>query len=305
MTFPRDALFKLGMILDKQKSYIEREIKNVKTDQSRLPKKFHDYSYYEQLVTKLNELDKKRADHITSKIYFDLLCIIFGGCYIKFGFLDENLDTIQDGSFLKQINCSFNSSVEIQKIVETTKKYCCQIYYIDHDLAVVSILTWDFNRNTEISVVQFRYNLHSDIGYHLVKGMNQQSNYFIDENYLIDVANNIPLRQVNVNQDIDKTEKSYDIQLKSLHDWSNQRKVHFDCQRFLGIEKPSRLYYSLSRMELFLWRNFQSNGHPDLFVQHIPFEMFNIIVDGNTFFHMYSEKSYYIEVLFNRYQKTR
>lgn len=51
--------------------------------------------------------------------------------------------------------------------------------------------------------------------------MNQQMNYFIDQNQVIDLNYNIPLRQVNVNQDIDKTEKSYDMQLKGLHEWSN------------------------------------------------------------------------------------
>lgn len=54
-------------------------------------------------------------------------------------------------------------------------------------------------------------------------------------------------------------------------------------------------------MELFLWRNFQMSSHPDAFIQYIPFIMFNIIVEGHSFFHIYSDKSMYIEKLLIRH----
>lgn len=103
--------------------YIERELKSIKTEQSRLPKKYFDYSRYENLITDLYDLDEKRADHIIAKIYFDYLCIIYCGCYIKFEFFDK-AHLIQDGQ-LQSINASFSESVEIFKILETAKKYCC------------------------------------------------------------------------------------------------------------------------------------------------------------------------------------
>lgn len=60
----------------------------------------------------------------------------------------------------------------------------------------------------EISVRQDSIS-SSDIGQHLVKGMNQKMNYFIDNNYVIDLETNIPLRQANVKQEIDITLNYY------------------------------------------------------------------------------------------------
>lgn len=54
---------------------------------------------------------------------------------------------------------------------------------------------------------------HSDIGYHLVNGMNQKMNYFIDAKYVVDLEHNIPTRQLNVDQNIDTREESYRNQL--------------------------------------------------------------------------------------------
>lgn len=42
--FPRDALIKLGLTIDKQKIHIERELKKIRIEQARLPKKYFDYS---------------------------------------------------------------------------------------------------------------------------------------------------------------------------------------------------------------------------------------------------------------------
>jgi hypothetical protein len=47
------------------------------------------------------------------------------------------------------------------------------------------------------------------IGTHIVKGMNYKMNYYIDEDYLIELDCNIPLRQANVNQYIDTSVVNY------------------------------------------------------------------------------------------------
>ena len=87
INFPRDALIRLGLTVDKQKIHIERELKKIRVEQSRLPKKYFDYSRYEHLVDDLRELEGRRADHITAKIFFENLVVIYCGCYLKFGFL--------------------------------------------------------------------------------------------------------------------------------------------------------------------------------------------------------------------------
>lgn len=48
-----------------------------------------------------------------------------------------------------------------------------------------------------------RPNEENDVGYHVVKGMNLKRNYFLNKNFLTDLEYNIPLRQVNVDQDLD------------------------------------------------------------------------------------------------------
>ena len=44
---------------------------------------------------------------------------------------------------------------------------------------------------------------------HVIKGMNQKMNYFLNQYYLTDLEYNIPLRQTNVDQDLDLTAISY------------------------------------------------------------------------------------------------
>ena len=58
--------------------------------------------------------------------------------------------------------------------------------------------------------------------------MNQKMNYFINQNQLVDLESNIPLRQNKVDQCIDTQENSYLSQVTQSKDYYNQRKVHFD-----------------------------------------------------------------------------
>lgn len=82
-----EALVKLGIIIDKLKLNIEREIKNIRIEQSRLSPKYFDYSRYENIIEDLMVLDLKRADHITAKVFFDNLIVIYCGFFLKFGFI--------------------------------------------------------------------------------------------------------------------------------------------------------------------------------------------------------------------------
>lgn len=138
------------------------------------------------MIDYLQDLEGRRADHISAKIFFDNLIVIYCGCYLKFGFLnmrtqpraqnnqEEDDDSKpQDGNFLQEIKLQFSKDVEIVKMIETVRKNWLQIYTLDHELQIISIITWDFEQNTEQSILQWRFDRsESEIGYHLVKGMN-------------------------------------------------------------------------------------------------------------------------------------
>ena len=47
------------------------------------------------------------------------------------------------------------------------------------------------------------------VGYHVVKGMNLKMNYLINQNHVIDLEYNIPLRQTCVDQGLDPANVSY------------------------------------------------------------------------------------------------
>jgi hypothetical protein len=51
------------------------------------------------------------------------------------------------------------------------------------------------------------------VGNHVVKGMNEKMNFYIDQNFLTDLEYNIPIRQKNVNQHLDPREVSYTKQI--------------------------------------------------------------------------------------------
>lgn len=104
---------------------IEREIKNIRISQSRLPPKFFDYSRFENLVEDLQLLELKRADHITAKIFCDNLLIIYCGSYLKYCELpynDDASDIVKPLLDVKDIDLKLNESTEITKIMETINK---------------------------------------------------------------------------------------------------------------------------------------------------------------------------------------
>lgn len=88
-------------------------------------------------------------------------------------------------------------------------------------------------------------------------------------------------------------------------DFYNQRKVHFDGQRFLGIEKPSCLYFPLTRMNILLWRNISQMRDPESYLTLCSIRHLNLVFDGVSFFHYYAEKSRYIDLFCQTYLKCK
>jgi hypothetical protein len=66
----------------------------------------------------------------------------------------------------------------------------------------MKIISWNFDLNMEESNFQMPYNPQEDSG-HLIKGMNEKSNYYYCSDFIIDLEFNIPMLQKNLNQALD------------------------------------------------------------------------------------------------------
>lgn len=119
--------------------------------------------------------------------------------------------------------------------------------------------------------------------------MNQKMNYMINSESIIDLEYNIPTRQANVRQRVDTKELDYSLQLRSIKDFYNQRKIHIDTQRFLGVENPSVLYLPLSRADIYLWRNIQQYREQDKLIKLCDIRHINLVFEGSSMFHHYAD----------------
>lgn len=106
-----------------------------------------------------------------------------------------------------ELHAHFSKYVEILNVIETLVKNQLQIIAFDHEEGIYFVLTWDFERNMESSCKQFKKTDIEDEGSYcyVVKGMNQKNNYLLNSLYLTDLEYNIPLRQTNVNQNLDSS----------------------------------------------------------------------------------------------------
>ena len=87
-----------------------------------------------------------------------------------------------------------------------------------------------------------------------MKGMQQKMNYYLDQEYMVDMEHLIPMisnSSVTANKkcvifDFWKQHRQIDF---NVH-LPNQRKLYKDQQKFLGVERPNCLYYSMSQIDL-------------------------------------------------------
>lgn len=256
------------------------KINQIRSAQSRLPKKLFDYSEYENLIEQLLSLESKSATQVAAGIYGENLVVIHGGQYVKYGKLIPNKRKIKSRKdqfdlvfakvdkvgAVKDLNAFFGENIEVIKIIETIKKNWLQIKVVDHAEGIISVVTWDFDNNMEQSIMQIPSDPKDLVGNHVVKGMIPKLNYMLNQNYLTDLEHNIPLRQKNVNQNLDKS-TSYGKQLKMIVDFYNQRKVYEDNSKILGVEKAYCLFYPLNRMDLLLWCNINLLGEKAQLIQ--------------------------------------
>jgi hypothetical protein len=129
--------------------------------QARLPKKYFDYSLYDNLIEDLLDLEKRNIETITANIYFDNLAVVYCGQYVKYGYLVPvkkksrtrfSMDFVLEGKRMKEMHSHLSDSIEIIKVVETAHTNWLQIICKDHAEDIFSIITWDFNNNLEQNI---------------------------------------------------------------------------------------------------------------------------------------------------------
>ena len=307
--FPLVAQTNLELIVDAQIKAIERKIKNIHTMQSRWPEILHDYSEYDNLWKYLMELESKDESITFSRFFNDDLIIIFCGNYLKFAKVEQLKPDVYslkdfDGVKFKDINLTFSDDTEIIKLIETANKNFLQILAKNHQKNIIFIITWDFEQNIERSMYQVLPSHSTTIGTHIVKGMNLKLNYYIDEDYIIDLECNIPIRQRNVNQLVDIKAVSYSKQLNLIDKICNQRKLFEDNSKFLGIEKPHELFFNLTRIDILLWKGINAVGEtPELVDLLSNIDSLNHSFGGVSLFHYFAKDAKIIQVINNKMLK--
>ena len=139
------------------------------------------------------------------------------------------------------------------------------------------------------------------VGNHVVKGMNEKMNFYIDQNFLTDLEYNIPIRQKNVNQHLDPREVSYTKQIQNINELYNQQKVFEDHTKFLGIEKAHIMFYDLSKIDILLWKNLcDLNENPHIVEKSCTLEQFNLCFHGASLFHYFAASSEIIEIIIRK-----
>lgn len=207
-----------------------------------------------------------------------------------------------DGQILQDMHAKFDSHVEVIKVIETVNQNWLQIVSKDHKNEIYSIVTWDFNNNMEQSMMQCKPCESDKVGYHVVKGMNMKMNYFYNQNYLTDLEYNIPIRQKNVDQNLDSLNVSYNKQLNMINEYFNQRKLDIINEKLLGVEKASVLFYPVNRMDLILWNSIILLGErPDLIQQSCSLNQCNLSFDGISLFHYFADNSEIIEFIHQKF----
>ena len=138
-------------------------------------------------------------------------------------------------------------------------------------------------------------------GNHVIKGMNFKLNYYLDQNYLNDFENNLPILQKNVDQNIDYSHVECFKQIKCIQQFSNQRKLYEDNEKFLGVEKAHCLFYDLSKMDVMIWKNLEDKGNQlSQIKQSTSIDSFNCKFNGSSLFHHFANNYHIIQLILEK-----
>lgn len=198
-----------------------------------IPNIYKNFNEQETLAKEIKRLQmsQKKATQINAKIFFDKLVLIYGGRYVKYGHLTENLQARKTGEkkynyfVFKEINgekiitlnANLSKNEEVIKITETDSgrsgdpskdTHLAQITTKDFQNKILKLISWNFDLNMEESNLQMPYNPQEDSG-HLIKGMNEKRNYYYSRDFIIDLEYNIPMLQSNIDQNLDFKTQDY------------------------------------------------------------------------------------------------
>ena len=165
-----------------------------KSTQKRLPTTFQNNDVINNLVREIDALDLRRQ-HIVSCNLFGELLVVQCGRFIKFCPLDPSMfaEQINSSNEFKDIAIDFDESIEIAKIWDTKLPNVLQIVAKDNKQNIFMVLTWDFDKNIEYSVLQIKCPEEIKAEKYVVRGMNQKLNYFVNQYRIFDLEYNIPL----------------------------------------------------------------------------------------------------------------
>lgn len=202
----------------------------------------------------------------------------------------------------------FQDTDTIIKIIETVErdKKALQVIVKDDVNNILKIITWDFELNMEMNILQLQPDLSDDVGQHIVKGMNYKMNYLINQDLIFDLEFNIPMIQQNVNQNLDIKSRSYNKQAYMINEFYNQSKIFWNGSKFLGIEKANCLFYSLNRMNVIYWRDIYALGcKPNDISGTFCLDWVNLNFQGNSLFHYFAGNSELIKLFYNKYRQEK
>ena len=122
--------------------------------------------------------------------------IVQCGRFIKYGQITEEWfnDDIESANDFKSAHIDFDQTVEITKVFATSDFKVYQIIAKDTEKNVLIILTWDFARDIEVSMLQVPCDGGLRPENYIVRGMNQKMNYFINKHQIFDLEFNIPMQ---------------------------------------------------------------------------------------------------------------
>ena len=149
---------------------------------------------------------------------------------------------------LKKAHINFNQDTEIYDIrkCDENVKGAFQIIARDCKRNVLTILTWDFERNIELSIFQTLCSVNIRPERRVTKGMDEKFNYYIGEDEIIDLEYNVPLQKCALIADVTKVVEQPDCRIM---------KIYKDSTRTLGIDEPRCLKFPITRKDLVFWIN--------------------------------------------------
>jgi hypothetical protein len=199
----------------------------------------------------------------------------------------------------EQLDVDFNKNVEINRVLRTLSGEIHQIVATDHDEKIFIVMTWDFEKNLELTMYQTPVTRENQSNY-VVQGMYQKLNYYMNRDFIYDLEFGMPYH-ANTYQSV-AAFQSVTHQLSCIVKWANQRKIYRDTTQFLDVEAPYILNKTQTRMDLLFWDNFLLKGENISILQNcMKYSQWAIIFNGQSLWHHYAGNADMIQFAHDRF----